>query len=267
MPQLCKDGYEAAAASHRGRVRTANEDSFGICADEGLFVVCDGMGGAAAGEVASRVAVDTMIRSLCGQPKSASAHDTDPGLVTDRRVVTENSTAGVPELLREAVSDANDLVFSQAANDSRLHGMGTTLVALLAQQGKVWVAHVGDSRCYRFRDGALEQLTRDHSLVDEQVKLGQLTREEADRSPLRNVITRAVGSQRSVNTEVSEVETAAGDLFLLCSDGLTRELPDVRIKALLTETQDLDLICQHLIDSANDAGGRDNVTCVLVRAR
>ena len=260
MPQLCKDGYEAAAASHRGRVRTANEDSFGICADAGLFVVCDGMGGAAAGEVASRVAVDTMMRSLCGQPKATAAHDTDPGLTT------YNPDDRVPGLLREAVSDANDLVFSQAANDSRLHGMGTTLVALLAQQGKVWVAHVGDSRCYRFRDGALEQLTRDHSLVDEQVKLGQLTREEADRSPLRNVITRAVGSQRSVNTEVSEVETAAGDLFLLCSDGLTRELPDVRIKALLTETKDLDLICQHLIDSANDAGGRDNVTCVLVRA-
>ncbi len=260
MPQLCKDGYEAAAASHRGRVRTANEDSFGICADEGLFVVCDGMGGAAAGEVASRVAVDTMIRSLCGQPRAVATHDTDPGLIP------RDPDAGVPTLLREAVSDANDLVFSQAANDSRFHGMGTTLVALLAQRAKVWVAHVGDSRCYRFRNGALEQLTRDHSLVDEQVKLGQLTREEADRSPLRNVITRAVGSQRSVNTEVSQLESAPGDLFLLCSDGLTRELPDTRIAALLRATNDLDLICQHLIDSANDAGGRDNVTCVLVRA-
>jgi PPM family protein phosphatase len=156
-------------------------------------------------------------------------------------------------------------VFSQAANDSRLHGMGTTLVALLVQGRKVWVAHVGDSRCYRYRKGVLEQLTHDHSLVDEQVKLGQLTREEADRSPLRNVITRAVGSQRSVSTEISEFETMPGDLFLLCSDGLTRELADGRIENVLNETDDLDQICKHLIDAANDAGGRDNVTCVLVR--
>ncbi len=259
MPQLCKYGYLAAAASHRGRVRTANEDSFGICADEGLFVVCDGMGGAAAGEVASRVAVDAVLKSLCGPRKVVAARDTDPGPLGD---ATNSEVSG---LLRDAVSDANHLVFSQAANDSRLHGMGTTLVALLAQGRNVWVAHVGDSRCYRYRGGVLEQLTRDHSLVDEQVKLGQLTREEADRSPLRNVITRAVGSQRSVSTEISEIETEAGDLFLLCSDGLTRELADGRIQTLLQETEDLDAICKHLIDAANDAGGRDNVTCVVVR--
>ena len=259
MPQLCKYGYLAAAASHRGRVRTANEDSFGICAEEGLFVVCDGMGGAAAGEVASRVAVDAVLKSLCPPRKRVATRDTDPGPIGD----TTNSE--LPGLLRDAVSDANDLVFSQAANDSRLHGMGTTLVALLAHGRKVWVAHVGDSRCYRYRKGALEQLTHDHSLVDEQVKLGQLTREEADRSPLRNVITRAVGSQRSVSTEISEFETMPGDLFLLCSDGLTRELPDGRIENALKETADLDQICKHLIDAANDAGGRDNVTCVLVR--
>ena len=259
MPQLCKYGYLAAAASHRGRVRTANEDSFGICADEGLFVVCDGMGGAAAGEVASRVAVDAVLKSLCGPRKAVATRDTDPG------PIGETSHSEVSELLRDAVSDANDLVFSQAANDSRLHGMGTTLVALLVQGHRVWVAHVGDSRCYRYRDNVLEQLTRDHSLVDEQVKLGQLTREEAERSPLRNVITRAVGSQRSVSTEIGEFETASGDLFLLCSDGLTRELPDGRIETILNETDDLDSICKRLIDAANDAGGRDNVTCVVVR--
>jgi serine/threonine protein phosphatase PrpC len=260
MPELCKYGYQAAAASHRGRVRTANEDSFGICANEGLFVVCDGMGGAAAGEVASRVAVDTMLRCLCTPQKTTPTKETDPGPIEPR------PDTGVPAMLRNAVSDANHLVFSQAANDARLHGMGTTLVALLTQQNKAWIAHVGDSRCYRYRAGVLEQLTRDHSLVDEQVKLGQLTREEADRSPLRNVITRAVGSQRSVTAEVNEVETAPGDLFLLCSDGLTRELPDARIESILNETDDLDRICQRLIDSANDAGGRDNVTCIVVRA-
>jgi serine/threonine protein phosphatase PrpC len=257
MPQVCKYGYLAAAASHKGRVRTANEDSFGICAEEGLFVVCDGMGGAAAGEVASRVAVDAVLKSLCGPRKPVSARETDPGLVDDE--------SEMPGLLRDAVSDANHLVFSQAANDSRLHGMGTTLVALLVQEYKVWVAHVGDSRCYRFRAGELEQLTRDHSLVDEQVKLGQLTREEAERSPLRNVITRAVGSQRSVITEISELDAVPGDLFLLCSDGLTRELPDGRIQTILRLTEDLDAICKYLVEAANDAGGRDNVTCVVVR--
>jgi protein phosphatase len=248
MTEICKYGYQAAAASHRGRVRTSNEDAFGICAQDGLFVVCDGMGGAAAGEVASRVAVDTMLRSLC------SPSDGDGG---DQEV---------PSLLRDAVADANHLVFSQASNDSRLHGMGTTLVALLTQEKKAWVAHVGDSRCYRFRGGVLEQLTRDHSLVDEQVKLGQLTREEAERSPLRNVITRAVGSQRSVTAEISEIAAEPGDLFLLCSDGLTRELADSRIEQMIRQSMDLDVLCQHLIDSANDAGGRDNVTCIVVRA-
>jgi PPM family protein phosphatase len=258
MPQLCKYGYLAAAASHRGRVRAANEDSFGICAEEGLFVVCDGMGGAAAGEVASRVAVEAVLKSVCGPRPAVASRDTDPGLSADESEMSE--------MLRDAISDANHMVFSQASNDSRLHGMGTTLVALLVQGETVLVAHVGDSRCYRLRDGELEQLTRDHSLVDEQVKLGQLTREEADRSPLRNVITRAVGSQRSVSAEISQLESAPGDLFLLCSDGLTRELTDGRIESMLQKADDLDASCKELIDASNEAGGRDNVTCVLVRA-
>ncbi len=258
MPELCKYGYLAAASSHLGRVRPANEDTYGICAEEGLFVVCDGMGGAAAGEIASRVAVDTMVRCLCGADRSTG--DTDP------RSKETKYPGGVPALLRDAVGEANKLVFSQAASDSRLHGMGTTLVAMLVSPKSVWVAHVGDSRCYRLRDRNLEQLTHDHSLVDEQVKLGQLTREEADRSPLRNVITRAIGSQRSVNAEIGEFDAQPGDLFLLCSDGLTRELSDARILTLLEQPGELDALCQRLIDSANDAGGRDNVTCILVKA-
>jgi len=259
MPKLCKYGYQAASASHRGKVRAANEDSFGISAEEGLFVVCDGMGGAAAGEVASRIAVDSMLSSFSTTDQALAKK----GAAAD--VVPSPGETGVSASLRDAVDDANLRVYSQAANDSRLHGMGTTLVAMLAREKSAWVAHVGDSRAYRYRDGILEQLTRDHSLVDEQVKLGQLTREEADRSPLRNVITRAVGSQRSVNAEISEVETAPGDLFLLCSDGLTRELPDARIEALLKKAKDLDAVCEQLVNAANDAGGRDNVTCIVVR--
>jgi len=258
MPELCKYGYVAAAGSHRGRVRTVNEDSFGISAEECLFVVCDGMGGAAAGEVASRMAVDTMLNSFGGPSHAPALHDTAD-------VKHHPSENGVRGQLRDAVDDANHLVYSRAAKDSRLHGMGTTLVALLAQGKDIWVVHVGDSRCYRYRDGVLEQLTCDHSLVDEQVRLGQLTREEADRSPLRNVITRAVGSQRSVAAEIRQVEAASGDIFLLCSDGLTRELPDPRIEGLLKKATNLDVLCKQLIEAANDAGGRDNVTCIVVR--
>ena len=257
MSESCKYGYEVAAASHRGRVRTSNEDAFGYCAAAGFFVVCDGMGGAAAGEIASRVAVDTMLEKICGP-------SFERVLVPAQ---TEDSAPGhVLPLLQEAVADANELVFTKAENDVRLQGMGTTLVALLAGEQRAWIAHVGDSRCYRFRRGVLEQWTQDHSLVDEQVRLGQLTREEANRSPLRNVITRAVGSQRSVRAEVDEVEVEPGDLFLLCSDGLTRELTDARIGVVLSETAKLDAACRRLIDEANEAGGRDNVTCLIVRA-
>ena len=261
MSEHCRYGYEVAAFSDRGRIRAINEDAFGYCANAGLFVVCDGMGGAAAGEIASRVAVDTMIEKLCGplRPAGAGAEAGGP---------PSNNGNGVQkrELLREAVSDANRLVYTRAEDDAQLQGMGTTLVALLAGDGKAWITHVGDSRCYRFRGGALEQWTEDHSLVDEQVRLGQLTREEAEKSPLRNVITRAVGSQRSVTAEMDEVEVESGDLFLLCSDGLTRELKDAQIERLLREPGDLDSTCKRLVDAANEAGGRDNVTCMLIRA-
>lgn len=252
MSESCKYGYEVAAASHSGRVRSSNEDAFGYCSEAGLFVVCDGMGGAAAGEVASRVTVDTMLNRFCG-----------PG---SRFTLSADMGSTLQPLLQEAVASANQQVFTKAERDASLHGMGTTLVALLAGSGRAWIAHVGDSRCYRYREGRLEQWTQDHSLVDEQVRLGQLTREEAERSPLRNVITRAVGSQRSVTAEVDEVEVKPGDLFLLCSDGLTREVPDQQIASVLADNDDLDQACQRLIDAANDAGGRDNVTCMLVRA-
>ena len=257
MSECCKYGYEVAAASHRGRVRTSNEDAFGYCAEAGLFVVCDGMGGAAAGEIASRVAVDTMLEKFCG-PDHSNGH------VSGHKLPAP--AGDVQPLLQEAVANANQLVYTQAEKDASLQGMGTTLVALLGRAGKAWIAHVGDSRCYRFRHGALKQWTQDHSLVDEQVRMGQLTREEASRSPLRNVITRAVGSQRSVTAEVEVVEVEPGDMFLLCSDGLTREVSDAQIESVLEKAPNLDAACQELIEAANDAGGRDNVTCMIVRA-
>lgn len=241
-PQL-----DAAACTHTGVVRTTNEDSYGYCLDAGAFVVCDGMGGAAAGEIASRLAVDTLIERMCAAERDAHTQS----------------------VLEEAIAAANRLVYVHSEKDTTLHGMGTTLVAAVIDGRHAVIAHVGDSRCYLFRGGQLIRQTNDHSLVDEQVRLGQLTQDQADRSPLRNVITRAIGTQKTVIPETSEIDLEAGDLLLLCSDGLTRELPDEQIVDLLTEMsgsqQDAEIISRRLVEAANEAGGRDNITCIVTR--
>lgn len=235
---------ESAALTDVGRVRSANEDSHGLCDEAGFFVVCDGMGGAAAGEIASQTAVSVMFEAMCG-----ASDGNDPR-----------------QALENAISEANRRVFSHAEQESSLHGMGTTLVSLLVREGRVWIAHVGDSRCYRLRAGALERMTQDHSLVDEQVRLGQMTPAEAELSPLRNVITRAIGTRPSVTPDIQEVATEPGDLFLLCSDGLSKEVPDENIANILrSDTSDLQTLSRALIQEANDAGGSDNVTAIVVR--
>jgi protein phosphatase len=145
--------------------------------------------------------------------------------------------------------------------------MGTTLVAVAIGGDRALVGHVGDSRCYLYRRGELSRLTHDHSLVDEQVRLGQLTQDEADHSPLRNVITRAIGTQTSVSADIAELALEPDDILLLCSDGLTKELSDDRIEAMLADDGDLDGLCGRLIDAAKAAGGHDNVTAVLAKVR
>jgi protein phosphatase len=240
--------WEAAGVSDVGRVRASNEDAFGLVEEAGVFVVCDGMGGAAAGEIASRLAVESVLGRL---------------EELGNRIAPEGET--MTSLLHETIAAANKVVFAEAEKNASLHGMGTTLVTLVVRGECGWIAHVGDSRGYRLRGGKLERLTRDHSLVDEQVRMGQLTPEEAEQSPLRNVITRAVGSQRSVAAEVEPLAVSAGDLFLLCSDGLTRELRDEQILEVLREEGSADALCRELIARANAHGGRDNVTCLLVR--
>ncbi|QNI32159.1 Stp1/IreP family PP2C-type Ser/Thr phosphatase [Alloacidobacterium dinghuense] len=234
---------EAAALTDVGRIRSGNEDSYGLCYEAGFFVVCDGMGGAAAGEVASQVTVAAVMEKVCAET------------VSDPR-----------QALETAIAESNRQVFSRAERESSLHGMGTTLVALLVREGCVWIAHVGDSRCYRLRAGALERMTQDHSLVDEQIRLGQMTPEEAEVSPFRNVITRAIGTREHVTPDIQEVATEHGDLFLLCSDGLTKEVPEPRMAELLCgDISDLQALCQALIQDANDSGGSDNITAILVR--
>lgn len=236
--------YMAAAVTNRGRKRSSNEDAFGYSVENGVYVVCDGMGGAAAGEIASSVAVDEMLRLL-------SARDVEVPL---------------PMAGEHAVRAANEAIFSRSRRNTKLKGMGTTLVALLAEERQVYVVNVGDSRCYRLRASELQQVTLDHSLVEEQVRQGRMTVSEALRSPLRNVITRALGTQSRVTPDVFELEAEPGDLFLLCTDGLTRELSDPLIESLLCLDLPLSDLCGRLVNAANKAGGHDNITCLLVRA-
>jgi protein phosphatase len=234
---------EAAAQTSLGRVRGSNEDAFGYRADQGFFIVCDGMGGAAGGEVASRMTVQAVLERMC----------------------TDAAARDGRETLHNAIADANRAVMERADRDPGLYGMGTTLVALVLRPGIALIAHAGDSRCYLWRNGKLERQTHDHSLVDEQMRLGTMTREEAERSPFRSVITRAIGTQQTINEEVQEVKTEPGDVFLLCSDGLTREVDEDEMARVLGVGNDLQRAAQRLVECANEAGGRDNVTCVLVR--
>ena len=290
-----------AMLSHVGRVRHANEDACDALPERGAFVVCDGMGGAAAGEIASHLASEAFLHALSRPrripPKSASA---GPDPHSDSDAPAELYPPNHPHSrLTQAVRAANHAVFRHSRKSPRLQGMGTTLVgALLDNVGAhlddvavedashlhnggrasptptLWLAHVGDSRCYRLRRGVLHQLTRDHSFVEEQVTAGVLSRVQAVASPFRNVITRAVGTQLSVEPEIAAHAVQPGDLYLLASDGLTRELDDPSIAAILTQTLTqplarkaapaLQSACQALIDAANRIGGRDNITVMLI---
>lgn len=236
---------QVAACTDTGAVRSNNEDAFSYCTEQGIFVVCDGMGGAAAGEVASHMAADCMVDMLCGDPPAK------------KRAAIE-----------KAVAEANRRVFVRSQREAGLIGMGTTLVMAVVDEGSATLVHIGDSRCYLLRNGQLQRCTQDHSLVDEQLRLGQITEHEAEVSPYRNIITRAIGTHPTVEPEFREVRISEGDLLLLCSDGLTREVSEeqiAQIAGLAQPAGDLDSVCQALVDAAKASGGRDNITCVLVR--
>jgi protein phosphatase len=205
------------------------------------------MGGAAAGEIASSLAVEETLKHLT------------------RRIGNGVETADLAQLAEEAVVIANDAIYKRAERNYKLSGMGTTLVGLIIEERRVLVFNVGDSRCYLLRNSRIQQLSIDHSLVEEQVRMGRMTHAEALRSPLKNVITRALGTQSRVTPDIFEREAEPGDLFLLCSDGLTRELPDSQIESLLCCDHSLAVLCTKLIAAAMNAGGHDNITCLLVR--
>jgi PPM family protein phosphatase len=224
--------------SDTGRERRTNEDN--AFAQAPLFAVADGMGGARGGEVASGIVVETLNG---GMPDGVPPE------------------AGLAELTREA----NHRIHQQATSDAERSGMGTTLTAAYVGDGEVAFAHVGDSRAYRFRDGKLEQLTEDHSLVGELVRRGKLTPQQAEEHPQRSVITRALGPEGSVQVDSFSVGAQPGDVFLLCSDGLTSMVPVDTMDDILREADSLDAAAHRLIDAANENGGRDNITVVLFR--
>jgi serine/threonine protein phosphatase PrpC len=226
--------------SDTGRQRRANEDAY--MARSPVFVVADGMGGAQAGEVASRVAVEAFERGL-----------------------DDGGGASPEQLLAERVHEANARIYEMSQAEQDRAGMGTTITAAHVGEHEIAIAHVGDSRAYRFRDDELERLTEDHSLVEEMRRRGQLTAQEADEHPQRSIITRALGPEPDVIVDTHSWRGIAGDVYLLCSDGLTSMVPEAQVAAILREASTLADAGHALIDAANRAGGRDNITVVLFR--
>lgn len=239
-----------------GRKRQGNEDSIGLFDDLGLYIVADGMGGHAAGEVASRIAVEA-IRDSVKDSDIMEVTDPAPGAMVE---------ADAGQRLLQAIDFANREVLRQAASDPKLAGMGTTVVAALLSRDALHLAHVGDSRIYLFRGNELKRLTRDHSMVDDMVAAGQLTALQARTHPFRNVVTRALGTKDTVEAGISRLVPKPGDVVMLCSDGLTGMLEDAAIAEVLNEhTGSPFSSADALVKAANEAGGDDNVSVVLLK--
>jgi protein phosphatase len=242
--------FEVAGRTDIGMVRRTNQDTFGVVEALALVVICDGMGGAAGGEVASHVALENFLE-VARQEIEAS-----------RSVDGERSKRA----LCRAAAAANRAVRAQASYDTRFRGMGTTLVAARLDGNEVTVLNVGDSRAYLVRGGVARQLTRDHSYVAEQMRMGLMTESEAEMSPLQSAITRAIGIDDDVRPDFSTETVQAGDEVLLCSDGLMRHMKDEEIGKIVADaTMTAAEICERLIATVNARGGTDNVTCVVMR--
>jgi len=245
----------SGGATNVGMVRTNNEDSYQIVAALNLFVLADGMGGEAHGEVASSLAVETVVKHcLDGKkdPNTPLSGEAKPGL-------TEKSRR-----LASAVHLANQKVFASATEHAEQRGMGATLTAAWIEDMDLSVAHVGDSRLYLLRTGVLQQLTSDHSLVAEQVRRGILTASEAESSTMQNVLLRALGTQPDVEVDIEQVGLFANDVLLLCSDGLTRMATEPEIAGALQSEPDPQKAAEKLVRLANEGGGVDNVTAIVV---
>lgn len=231
-----------------GRCRKINQDELLVDPSRGLFAVADGMGGHAAGEVASQMAIEVVADTMAAVLDTA---DLDPGEVGQK--------------LENAFRDSNRKICDSVLTRDEWRGMGTTIVAMVARGTSAVIGHVGDSRAYLLRDGELIRLTSDHSWVNEQVKMGVLSDDEAQRHPMRNIVTRALGNRAELEVDLKQQEIQAGDTYLLCSDGLNTMLSDAEIQRTLEESPDAEVACRKLVESANSRGGEDNVTVVVMR--
>jgi serine/threonine protein phosphatase PrpC len=243
---------EVAGKTDVGCVRANNEDNFGYDSRYGIFVVCDGMGGQAAGEVASKMGVDILLDYFRHQPLAAES-----SLV--------NGQSEGARSLAKAIELANRTIFKAGQEQNGRNGMGSTIVAALVRGNSLAIAHVGDSRIYLVRHGAIQQLTQDHSLVMEQVRRGYITLEQAQKSEMQNIILRALGSEEAVEADIEDLVAMPGDLLLMASDGLTRHVADEEILQIVQATGTLEEACNNLVEKARDRGGDDNITCLLVR--
>jgi serine/threonine protein phosphatase PrpC len=249
---------EMASATHTGMVRAHNEDSIGTDASIGLAVLADGMGGYNAGEVASGIAVALITKETRETVLRIPPYEPD----------VETGEPMANRILRNVITRANSSIYQAANSQPQYAGMGTTLVVALLCDNHISVAHIGDSRLYRLRGGQLEQLTRDHSLLQEQIDSGMITKEMARRSQNKNLVTRAVGIEPDVEADVNNFEAEEGDMFLLCSDGLNDMVEDEDIHLTLsTLSANLPLAASQLVQMANDNGGRDNISVILIRVK
>ena len=251
-----KGKIETLELTDPGKVRERNEDYVGSDIDAGLLVLADGMGGYNAGEIASQRAVKSILEMVVA------------GVKREDRLAVDDASGMMRQslILRDAVSRANKVIYQTAQSKSQCEGMGTTVVACLFHDNRVSIAHVGDSRLYRLRDETFEQVTQDHSLLQELISRGFYSREEAQKSLNRNYVTRALGVEPQVDVEIQEEVVRLGDMFVLCSDGLSDMVEDDDIELTInTFRGSLGLAGQQLIQLTNDNGGRDNVSIILAR--
>ncbi len=250
---------QAVGETHVGSKRNHNEDAFAVVDESQLCVVADGMGGHAAGEVASRLAVFSVREYFRKAPWTDAETNWPCRLDGMRRLEEERMIA--------AVKFANHRIYDSAQREARQKGMGTTIVCMLGVRDGVHIAHVGDSRLYRIRDGQIELLTEDHSLLNDYVRVKNLTSDEASSFPHKNVIVRALGMKDAVKVDTRFEQARHNDLFLLCSDGLSGPVPEREMLDVILSAPDLHAAVLRLINHANDHGGPDNITAILARAQ